>query len=335
MSAFMARHRAPATSALPVCAVGEEADIATSGPASPSSPQGADVSLSAVRELARKRPEQEFLLARLYGAHVSPYFTLLCLRLGLGPDQVTLLRLALGALGAALLVAPLGAWSLVGIVALQVAYVLDFSDGQVARLTGRTSAAGSYLDWLSHFYIPLGVALALAVSLGWWQGSPVYPVIGIFAALELAAFGFSCKEHILVAMLRRAPGLGGEAAFHAALRDDARPSDVTAALGPAIAEARTGLPGRAHGRSVRSLVGEILLHQESIHLVSLAVVIDLLVPLTAPLSARGLVLALWAALFFVHVPLVARRNHALIRALEANSSTLKMPAPPLPPGGSG
>jgi phosphatidylglycerophosphate synthase len=265
---------------------------------------------------------------------VSPYFTVVCLRLGLGPDQVTLARLALGALGVALLLLPLGVWSLVGVVALEIAYVLDFSDGQVARLTGRTSAAGSYLDWLSHFYIPVGIALALAVSLGWWQGTVAYPIVGIFAALELSAFGFSCKEHILVAMLRRAPGLGAEAAFHAALRDDARPADVAAASGPAAPEGRGGLPGRAHGRSLRSLVGEVLLHQESIHLVTLAVVADLLVPLGQPYAFRALVLLLWAALFFVHTPLVARRNHALIRALEANSPTLELPAPP-PPGGTG
>lgn len=293
------------------------------------------MTLSRVRALARKRPEQEFFLARLYGAHVSPYFTVLCLRLGLAPDQVTLARFGLGSLGAAALLAPLGAWSLVGVVALQVAYVLDFSDGQVARITGRSSAAGSYLDWLTHFYIPVGTALALAVGLGWWQGSFVYLVAGIFAALELGAFGFSCKEHILVAMLRRAPKLGAEASFHAALRDDARPADVAAAVGHAVPEGPNGMPGRAHGRSARTLVGEVLLHHESIHLVTLAVVADLAIqPLAPPFSARGFVLLLWAALFFVHVPYVALRNYRLIRALEARPRTVEWPAQGSPPGGA-
>ena len=118
------------------------------------------MSLADVRRLARKRPEQEFFLNRLYGAHVSPFFTVLCLRLGLTPDQVTIVGAAFGAAGIALLFLPLGWWSILGVLAIQVGYVLDFSDGQVARLTGRTSAAGSYLDWLTHFYIPVGAALA-------------------------------------------------------------------------------------------------------------------------------------------------------------------------------
>ena len=41
------------------------------------------VTLAQVRDLARRRPEHEFLLNRLYGAHISPYFTVVCLKLGL------------------------------------------------------------------------------------------------------------------------------------------------------------------------------------------------------------------------------------------------------------
>ena len=166
------------------------------------------MSLRAVRELARKRPEQEFFLNRLYGAHVSPFFTVLCLRLGLSPDQVTIVGAAFGAFGVAMLFLPLGWWTLAGVIALQVGYVLDFSDGQVARLTGRTSAAGSYLDWLTHFYIPVGAALAVAASLAWATGAFAYLVLGALAALELGSFAFSCKEHILVSIQRGDPVLG-------------------------------------------------------------------------------------------------------------------------------
>jgi phosphatidylglycerophosphate synthase len=150
------------------------------------------VTLAAVQELARKRPEQEFLLNRLYGAHVSPWFTIVCLRLGLSPDQVTVLGAAAGALGVGLLFLPLGPWSVVAVVALQVGYILDFSDGQVARMTGRTSNAGAYLDWLTHFYVPVGAVLAMAASLAWSSGVFAYLVLGVLAALELAAFAYSC-----------------------------------------------------------------------------------------------------------------------------------------------
>jgi phosphatidylglycerophosphate synthase len=276
------------------------------------------VSLQEVRTLARKRPEQEFVLNRLYGAHVSPYFTVLCLRLGLSPDQVTLLGGAAGAVGVALLFPQLGWWSLAGVLFLQVGYVLDFSDGQVARMTGRTSVAGSYLDWLTHFYIPVAMALAAATSVAGSSGSLGWIVLGTLAALELAAFVFSCKEHVLVAMQRDDPGLGSTAAFHAALRDDARPQDVTDAASGS-APAASGIPGRGHAPTLRSIIGELLIYPGSVHLMTLAVVADLAFQATgaAPVwIARGALLGLWAVLLPVHVVVTGRRNHRLITAVE-------------------
>jgi phosphatidylglycerophosphate synthase len=279
------------------------------------------MTLADVRRIARKRPEQEFLINRLYGAHISPYFTVACLRLGLTPDQVTIVGAAVGALGVALLFLPAGWWSVVAVVGLQVGYVLDFSDGQVARMTGRSSAAGSYLDWLTHFYIPVGMSLALAASVAWASGQFVVLVLGAMAALELASFGFSCKEHVLVAMQRGDPALGGTAAFHAALADDARPGDVEGAVaGPAVSADTTGISGRRRLPTFRSVVGELLIYPGAVHLATIAVVVDVLVPVD--LGARAAILAGWAAVLLWHAPTVARRNHALIRAVEHRAAAV-------------
>ena len=288
------------------------------------------MTLTRVRELARKRPEQEFFLNRLYGAHLSPFFTVVCLRLGLSPDQVTVVGAAFGALGIALLFPPIGWWSIIGVLAIQIGYILDFSDGQVARLTGRTSAAGSYLDWLTHFYIPVGACLAMAASVAWSSGTYALLVLGTIAALELASFAFSCKEHVLVAMARTDPALGSSAAFQAALRDDARPADIAdAAPGGAVRAAAAGIAGRRHGPSLRSVIGELLIYPGAMHLLGLAVVVDLLVaPFHLP-PARGLLLVAWAGLFFVHAPLAIRRNHAVITAVETRAVE---PADPTRPG---
>jgi len=278
------------------------------------------VTLQRVLEVARKRPEQEFALNRLYGAHLSPYFTLVCLKLGLSPDQVTLLGAAFGATGAGILFLPLGWWSAAAVAALQIGYILDFSDGQVARFTGRSSVAGSYLDWLTHFYVPVLTALGVSASLAWSAQQFAYLPLGAVAAIELAAFTFSCKEHVLIAMQREDPSLANSAPFQAALRDDARPSDVAAAGVASMAvEDRGGIAGRAHGRSLRSLIGEVLIYPGSVHLVTLAVLLDILLALTLPAapSARGVLLGLWALAFPAHLMLSARRNHALIRMVEA------------------
>lgn len=279
------------------------------------------MTLAEIRAIARKRPEQEFVLNRLYGAHVSPFFTLVCLRLGLSPDQVTLLGGALGAAGVALLFLPIGWWSVAAVASLQVGYVLDFSDGQVARMLRRSSVAGSYLDWLTHFYIPVAMAFAVATSVAMSTGAVLFLVLGTLAALELAAFAFSCKEHVLIAMQRDRPGLGMTAAFHAALRDDARPDDVAGAPdGPPPGSGATGIAGRAHARGLRSLVGELLIYPGSVHLMTIAVVADLALATSGvdPLwSVRGALLGVLALALPAHAFLAVRRNHRLIRALEA------------------
>jgi phosphatidylglycerophosphate synthase len=284
------------------------------------------VTLGRVRELARKRPEQEFFINRLYGAHLSPYFTVVCLRLGLSPDQVTLVGGTIGALGVALLFLPIGAWSVVAVVALQIGYILDFSDGQVARLTGRTSLAGAYLDWLTHFYIPVGAALATAASIAWSAGWYPYLVLGMLAALELGAFAFSCREHVLIALGRRDPALAATAAYHAALADDARPTDVLdAPAGPAAELTAAGISGRRHAPTWRSIVGELLIYPGAVHLLSVAVLVDLLLQvlglvLPVPVSARGALVAAWAALLLVHAPIAIRRGHRVITAVETRAA---------------
>jgi phosphatidylglycerophosphate synthase len=277
-----------------------------------------------ILDTARKRPEQEFFLNRLYGAHVSPIATYACYRLGLTPDQVTVMGGAFGAAGVVLLFVPLGWWSLVAVVGLQLGYVLDFSDGQLARLTGRSSSAGSYLDWMTHFYIPVAMAIALATSIVADTGALWVVPLATLAALELASFAFSCKEHVLIAMQRTYPELAVTGWFQAALRDDARPSDVAAApVHGDVVDPAGGIAGRSHAGGWRALAGEILIYPGSVHLATLAVVGDLLLAVsgvTPIASMRVALLGVWALAFPAHLFLAARRNHRLIRAVEARAA---------------
>jgi len=279
------------------------------------------VSVARIRTVT-KRPEHEFVLARYYGTIISPYLTWVCLRIGLSADQVTIVGGVIGAVGAALLFPALGPWTAVGVIALQVAYILDFSDGQVARMRGTSSMAGGYLDWLTHLYVPPAAALATSASVAIAVGQPWPFVLGIAAALELAPMAFQAKEHILVAMARTDPALGRSAFFFAALNDDARSGDVEQAPDGAPTPLRAaGIAGRAHRPSMRSLVGEILIYPGAAHLLTLAVFADLASSvLGGPAAgARVIVLAAWTAALLVHLPLVVRRNYRVIRAVEGRS----------------
>lgn len=65
------------------------------------------------------------------------------------PNQITFLSMTVALAAMAPLVAlpgPLGLW--LGVLGIELAYILDCVDGQLARVTGRTSAVGGELDFL-------------------------------------------------------------------------------------------------------------------------------------------------------------------------------------------
>lgn len=91
---------------------------------------------------------------------------LLAARTGVRPTTLTLTNLVIGLAVSALVVARASSWEpWIGVVALigwQVAYVLDCSDGQLARVTGQRSASGARVDILCD--VASQIALVAAVS---------------------------------------------------------------------------------------------------------------------------------------------------------------------------
>ncbi|GIJ51504.1 hypothetical protein Val02_83900 [Virgisporangium aliadipatigenens] len=100
-------------------------------------------------------------------------------RRGYAPTTLTLGNLVLGLAAAAVVIAGQGRVSsvLIGLVATllwQFAYALDCGDGQLARVTGRTSAAGKRIDILCD--VALQIALVAAVATVAARHTPEPPV---------------------------------------------------------------------------------------------------------------------------------------------------------------
>jgi phosphatidylglycerophosphate synthase len=94
------------------------------------------------------------------------------------PNQITTLSLAIGLL-AAWLYAQGGAVANVGGACFMLAFLLDHADGELARMTGRTSAFGHYYD------LAAGGAVLVAVFVG--IGSGLHRVgLGVAAGLAIA-----------------------------------------------------------------------------------------------------------------------------------------------------
>ena len=97
----------------------------------------------------------------------------LAYRLGLSPNAVTGVSAIHTFLGLGLLVAlPATVWTGVAVaLLLALGYAWDSADGQVARLTGRGSAAG---EWLDHFVDAFKIAsIHLCVLVAAWLHTPV------------------------------------------------------------------------------------------------------------------------------------------------------------------
>jgi phosphatidylglycerophosphate synthase len=97
---------------------------------------------------------------------------------------------AAGATGVAAAV-ELGRGSLVAAALLvQLKTLLDNADGQLARLTGRTSAFGRYLD----SEVDLLVNAALFTGLGWTTGSPALALAGFLAVTSVLSLNFNVER---------------------------------------------------------------------------------------------------------------------------------------------
>ena len=73
---------------------------------------------------------------------------------------------------------------------LQLKTLLDNADGQLARLTGRTSAFGRYLD----SEVDLLVDAALFAALGWTSGQPALALAGFLALTSVLSLNFNAER---------------------------------------------------------------------------------------------------------------------------------------------
>ena len=144
------------------------------------------------------RNSGEHWAGRLYVRRFSPYATRLLLRLGLSPNAVTWLMIASGVLAALLLTLP-GVVPVVGaVLAIQLQILLDCSDGEMARWTGRSSVAGVYLDRLGHYLTETALPIALGIRAdgGWDQIGPWTSVGLAVAVLVLLVKSESMLVHV-------------------------------------------------------------------------------------------------------------------------------------------
>jgi phosphatidylglycerophosphate synthase len=258
---------------------------------------------------------------------ISIRLTWLLLHTRLSANQVTVLGILIGLAGAMLL-----AWSdfwplVAGLALLQLSFVIDYSDGEVARYRaieqGRpTDAGGAYLDWIGHYYMPAAAIAALAWGSFQRNGEDWLMLAALVAVLSVVRVAYSARDHVMLGLYRDRPDLRSSPDFMRA---------VLARQGgdPERLDLEAGYTGRRAGASGSGLLwrrytnlGQLLVFPGFVNLLTIAVVIDLIVsglegdyPDAAHTTARSVLIALLGLVHLVHQVRAAAQGFQILRRL--------------------
>jgi hypothetical protein len=258
---------------------------------------------------------------------LSIRFTWLLLHTRLSANQVTVLAILCGLVGGALL-----AWSdfwplVAGIVLLQLSFVLDFSDGEVARYkalerASEPNAGGAFLDWIGHYYVPATMTAALAYGASNVSGRDWLLGVALVVVFSLVRIGYSARDHVLLGLFRDRPELRDSPEFLRAVlaRQGGDPELVD--LEADRRRRREGAGGRGFLWRRYTSLGQMLVFPGFVNLVSLAVLVDLTVsglegdyPGADAALARTVLLVALGVVHLLHQLRAAAQGFQLLRRL--------------------
>ncbi|MGN0962407.1 MAG: CDP-alcohol phosphatidyltransferase family protein [Clostridia bacterium] len=102
-----------------------------------------------IRAFQPKGLKTDFIICP-YCYLLSPFFTKFFVKHHIIPNTVTILMILSGLLGAVLFAVPFLPLQILGVIFIHVWFILDCSDGEVARITKRFSTFGTEIDYTAH-----------------------------------------------------------------------------------------------------------------------------------------------------------------------------------------
>ena len=134
---------------------------------------------------------------------LSYYPTSIFLKLGITANQVTLINLFIGLTGCAML--GLGAYkaTLLGAIMLNVNYLLDRVDGNIARATGTSTKLGAMIDGFSDILldvlIPVGIGIGLCLHPQFGINGNIYLLLGFaFSGFRLLRSRYTAYARTII-----------------------------------------------------------------------------------------------------------------------------------------
>jgi len=121
-------------------------------------------SISDLKATIQPDPKKETVwYAKYVIRKISIYFTWVLLHTPLTANQATFIQAALGIAGSALLAFGGYNWSVLALVLIQLGYIFDCIDGEIARYRNKPSINGIFLDSLNHALVIPSIFLGLSI----------------------------------------------------------------------------------------------------------------------------------------------------------------------------
>jgi len=259
-----------------------------------------------------------FLYARLV-RKLSIRITWVLLKLRFNADRATLLGIGLGLIGAALLATRDAPLLILALGLLQLSFVIDFSDGEIARYEGSSGPAGSYLDWIGHYYLPAAITFALAWGTVRSGETEWVLLAAIVIALSLLRIPYSARDHVLLGLYRDDPALRNDPEFVRAVlaRQGGDPDLID--VGEGDRDWRQGVEGSGALWRRHTNLGQLLVFPGFVNVVSIAVLADVALTESYPEMDEGLVRAALlmglGAIHLVHQLRAAAQSARILRGL--------------------
>jgi len=174
------------------------------------------------RAITQKGRGEIFFFSQYIYRPISSYVTRLYVAFGLGANAATFHSLVAALAASAALLWPGVQTFLLAALGLQLYFILDHVDGELARLdfwhgVRRPTPAGEYADYWVHLH-SLNLSFgALGVGLAMWLREPLWAILGLVADNCLGSFPKLAMARTMWSAYRRDPGITGHPEFPAAL----------------------------------------------------------------------------------------------------------------------
>ena len=126
------------------------------------------------------RPNEIDPYAKYFIRPISMWFTWIFVRTPLSANHVTIIQEIFGIIGAVLLA---NGRFVLGSIFLQIGFIMDNSDGEVARWKNQQSERGKFLDLIGHMIIIPVYFFALGLGLYLQQGQIITLIMGFLAGI--------------------------------------------------------------------------------------------------------------------------------------------------------